>query len=354
MPAAIAAHDWASTPLGPIEQWPTVLRVVVGLLVNSAFPKCLCWGDELTMIYNDAFIDILEGKHPCLGEPILDVWEESAHTLRPVMMAALAGEAVFIEDFPVESNRSGQMDTGYFTFCYSPVRDEDGVVRGLLDTVVETTDKVKAEQLATLRNRELVHRSRNAYGLVSALVNQTVRGTHSVEEIKSALQRRITALVRAQDVLMEAPSSMGTLETVARRALAPFDDVSSRIHLNGPDVVISQDQVTTLSLALHELATNSVKYGSLSAEAGEVQIDWSLSTGKSGPLLRFEWREKNGPPVTAPKTTGFGSRIIGEVLPMSFGGQVDVDYAEEGLRLTLIAEISRQDGEQDVSSVRVA
>ncbi|WP_373353248.1 HWE histidine kinase domain-containing protein [Pseudoroseicyclus sp. CXY001] len=339
MPSAIGTKDWSSTPIGAPEDWPAALKIAVSMMLNSAFPKCLCWGDELVMIYNDAFISILGGKHPCLGRPFFDVWSEEEETLRPISAAALAGEATFIEDFPLETNRNGAFETAYFTFCYSPVCDEEGVVRGMLDTVIETTGKVRAEQMATLRNRELVHRSRNAYGLVSALVNQTIRGRTDVAEIKVALQKRIAALVRAQDVLMEAPTSLGHLENVAQRALMPFDDHVRRISLEGPEVLIGQDQVTTLSLALHELATNSVKYGALSVDDGRVDISWDVAAGATGTLLTFTWCESGGPPVTMPSSTGFGSRIIGEVLPQSFGGDVTVDYAETGLTLTLVADL---------------
>ena len=92
MAEAIEAHDWSRTPLGPIETWPPVLRIAISTMVNSAFPKCLCWGDTLISIYNDAFIQILGRKHPCLGQPFEEIWREAWDTIGPMTARALAGE----------------------------------------------------------------------------------------------------------------------------------------------------------------------------------------------------------------------------------------------------------------------
>ena len=92
MAEAIEAHDWSRTPLGPIETWPPVLRIAISTMVNSAFPKCLCWGDTLISIYNDAFIQILGRKHPCLGQPFEEIWREAWDTIGPMTARALAGD----------------------------------------------------------------------------------------------------------------------------------------------------------------------------------------------------------------------------------------------------------------------
>ena len=337
MGRAIAAHDWAATPLGAISGWPSVLKISAGTMLQSAFPKCLCWGDDLTMIYNDAFVPILGRKHPCLGMPFLEVWQETAESLAPITARALAGEATFIEDFEIHTTRSGTMESAFFTFCYSPVRDETGLVRGMLDTVVETTAKVKATSLAQLRNRELVHRSRNAYALVSALVNLTFRSGRPSEEIKSEIHKRIAALVRAQDLLMEAGATRGLLRLVAERALEPFEDGSARITITGPDIAIGREQVTALSLALHELATNSIKYGALGSLTGQVTLGWQVI----GTRFRMDWTERGGPPVQIPATQGFGSRIIRYTLPEAFGGALSLEFAPEGLHLGLTTTVDR-------------
>lgn len=340
MNRSIEAHDWASTALGPIEHWPAALRITVSTMINSAFPKCLCWGDALIMVYNDAFVPILGNKHPCLGQPFLEVWAEAADDIGPIARQALAGKSTFIEDFPLLISRGQAQEQTYFTFCYSPIKDENGRVCGMLDTVIETTDKVKAEQLSKLRNQELVHRSRNAYALVSALVNQTFRDASDPREIKRELTDRLGALVRAQDVLMESGSGGQSIAALCERALEPFLDGTDRITISGPDLAIGREQVTALGLALHELATNAVKYGALSTASGTVTLSWSVSATPVHPEATVErfclsWQETGGPAVDPPERRGFGSRIIGHTLPDAFRGTVSTEYAETGFVLTL-------------------
>jgi len=335
----IAAHDWAASPLGPIAAWPAALRVAVGMLVSSAFPKCLCWGRDLIAIYNDAFVPILAAKHPCLGRPFSDIWAEAWHEIGPIAERALAGEATYIEDFPLVINRSGTPEEANFTFCYSPVRDETGAVRGMLDTVVETTGKVRAERAALIRNRELVHRSRNAYALVSALVSQTHRHSRSLDEAQAKLQLRLASLNRAQDILARESAPEAMVGAVVDRTLDPFRSEPGAISFSGPEVWIGSDRVTALALALHEMATNASKYGALSVPEGRVDIAWHLDRAAGGPLFRFDWRESGGPLVVPSDRRGFGSFLVTQALPQEFGGDVALDHLPAGVTLRLTAQL---------------
>ncbi|MGI4855405.1 MAG: response regulator [Janthinobacterium lividum] len=150
MALAIQSFDWAATPLGAIAAWPSALRVATGMVLASKFPSCLLWGPDLIALYNDAFMPILGQKSDTLGRPFRDIWREAWAEIGPIAARALQDEATFIEDFPLEIIRHGYVEQTYFTFCYSPVRDETGQVVGIMDTVVETTGKVLAEnQLRT-------------------------------------------------------------------------------------------------------------------------------------------------------------------------------------------------------------
>ncbi|QWA30652.1 ATP-binding protein [Pseudomonas sp. RC3H12] len=146
MAARIRNHDWASTPLGPLDSWPDVLKTSVALCLASRFPQAVLWGDALITLHNDAFSEILGGKPTALGRPFSDVWQEAWSNIRHLAQHALAGEAVYIEDFPLMIERHGSPERAYFTFCYSPVRDHDGKVVGMLDTVTETTASVVANR----------------------------------------------------------------------------------------------------------------------------------------------------------------------------------------------------------------
>lgn len=335
MAEAIEAHDWSRTPLGPIETWPPVLRIAISTMVNSAFPKCLCWGDTLISIYNDAFIQILGRKHPCLGQPFEEIWREAWDTIGPMTARALAGEATFIENFELEIARFGHAETAYFTFCYSPIRDETGKVCGMLDTVIETSDAVRAEHTAQLRNRELIHRSRNSFAVVSVLIKQTHRNSETLEEAEAKILQRLSSLNRAQNVLADTRGIGAGIRQVIEGALTLFEHGDGAISAEGPDIRLGSEQVIALAMALHELGTNAAKYGALSVPDGHIAVRWEIDNSVTPGLFRLTWQENGGPPVSTPTRRGFGSFLIDKALAAQFEGDVEIDYAPSGLHLTL-------------------
>jgi len=341
MAAAIADFDWSVTPMGPIRHWPAALKVTLSIVLNSAFPKALCWGPGLITFYNDAFVPILGEKHPCLGRPFGAIWTEAWHEIGPISDKALAGQSTYVEDFPLTINRRGTPEKAYFTFCYSPVRDESGQVVGMLDTVMETTGKVHSEHLARLRNRELIHRSQNTLAVLSAMISQTHRHSSSLEEAQVKAQQRLSALSRAQDVLGDRIQGEAELADIVRHALSPFAAEGAGFEVLGPPVRIDGARVTTLSLALHELATNASKYGALSTPEGKVTVEWRLDPEAGREVLTLEWIERGGPPPVPPERTGFGTFLVLRALPQEFGGAASVDYPDEGVRLRLTAPLDR-------------
>jgi PAS domain S-box-containing protein len=127
------------------------------MMLASKFPACLVWGPDLITIYNDAFKPILGAKPEALGRPFKEVWSEVWDEIGPIAERAMAGEATFIKHFPLMVERNGYPEEAFFTFCYSPVRDENGAIVGFLDTVVETTTEVKT-RVALQADREHLHR----------------------------------------------------------------------------------------------------------------------------------------------------------------------------------------------------
>jgi PAS domain S-box-containing protein len=147
LPALIRNHDWSGSPLGPPAKWPASLRTLVGFMLTSRFPMFLVWGDELTCLYNDAYAPILGTKHPAaLGRRFQEVWFEIWEDIRPLVEQALSGEAVYHENLPLTMLRKGYEEQAYFTFTYSPVRDEAGEIGGMFVTCIETTAQVLAER----------------------------------------------------------------------------------------------------------------------------------------------------------------------------------------------------------------
>lgn len=328
----VATHDWSATPLGPIEDWPPALKITVSLVLRSGFATCLCWGSEHIAIYNDAFVPILGEKGDCLGLPFPIIWKEAWSSIGPMAARALAGEATFIKDFPLRVNRDASgLSEAHFTFAYSPVVDEEGRVCGFMDTVVETTDRVRFEQRAAISNRELVHRVKNSYALVTAIVRQIARRATSVEDLRDKLVGRLTDMGHAQDILSLRSGGQATVTEVVNHLQERMDGMGERFVISGPAVSLSDDETFALTLALFELATNSTKYGALSSDEGRVRVDWALAERRQDWGFTLSWREEGGPPVAPPQNRGFGSFLVKQLLAAEFGGEVTVDYPREGV-----------------------
>jgi PAS domain S-box-containing protein len=146
------SRDWSHSPLGPPGTWSQSLRTVVGLLLQSRFPMFVAWGAELGFLYNDSYAEILGDKHPdALGKRFHDIWSEIWSDISPLIDAAMRGEASYREDLPLVMNRKGYDEQTWFTFSYSPVRDESGRVAGMFCACSETTQTVLAQK--TLERR---------------------------------------------------------------------------------------------------------------------------------------------------------------------------------------------------------
>ncbi|MGO4524917.1 PAS domain S-box protein [Microvirga sp. 2MCAF35] len=150
MGALMRRHDWSTSPLGPPEGWPQSLRTVVSLMLTSKFPMFVAWGPRLAFLYNDGYRPIFGAKHPhALGLPFVDVWSEIWHDIEPLVTKALAGEATYHEDMHLVMERNGYPEDTWYTFSYSPVRDETGGIGGMFCACTETTQEVKSR--ATLK-----------------------------------------------------------------------------------------------------------------------------------------------------------------------------------------------------------
>jgi signal transduction histidine kinase/DNA-binding response OmpR family regulator len=151
--AEMRRKDWASTLLGDARYWPQSLRTSLSICLNSRMPVLVWWGRDLLMLYNDAYRQIISGKHPAaLGQPGRECWPEIWHVIGPMLDAVLSrGESTFSEDLMLPLERKGFPEECYFTFSYSPIRDEAGRVGGVFCSVVETTSQV----LAVRRTRTL-------------------------------------------------------------------------------------------------------------------------------------------------------------------------------------------------------
>ena len=332
----VREFDWSSTPLGPPAQWPAELKTAVGFILESRFPAAIVWGPGLVTIYNEAFRPILGDKPEAMGRSFAEVWAEACNEIAPIAARAFAGEATYIENFPLEIDRSGRLEKAWFTFCYSPIRLADGTIAGMMDTVVETSQTVRARADLELLNHELGHRLNNTLAMVQAIAQQTLRDVTPREAV-DAFRARLTALSLAHQVLLQQNWTATSLGEVAQGTLAPLDGLK-QIALDGPEVLIGSRTAMTLSLILHELATNAAKYGALSVPDGRVALWWTTD----GEMLQLRWKEASGPEVREPSRKGFGSRLTD--MGLASGGVVRRRYPSSGFEVELdapLAELSR-------------
>jgi PAS domain S-box-containing protein len=147
MSERIREHDWAGTLLGPLGEWPQPLKTLVAVMLGSNQPIFITWGTEQTLLYNDAYREILALKHPgALGRSFLDVWDEVRSDLIPTIEQGYAGQPVHMDDFELLMHRRGYPEETHFAFSYTPVRDDSGCVAGIFCSCTEITCQVLSER----------------------------------------------------------------------------------------------------------------------------------------------------------------------------------------------------------------
>ncbi|MDQ2773624.1 MAG: PAS domain-containing protein [Acidobacteriota bacterium] len=161
--------DWSKTPLGPPETWPQTLKTQINICLNSRFAILIWWGPALVMLYNDRYREIIGDKHPvAMGQAGAECWPEIWDMIGPMLRGVFEqGEATWADDLYLPLNRKGYREECFFTFSYSPIRDESGAVVGIFTPVQETTEKVIGERrLRTLS--DLAFRASKAKSIEAA------------------------------------------------------------------------------------------------------------------------------------------------------------------------------------------
>jgi two-component sensor histidine kinase len=175
---------------------------------------------------------------------------------------------------------------------------------------------------------ELDHRVKNALGNVRSISRQIARVAPDVAAFEAAFEARLKALAAAHDLLARSSWKGAEIRELAGAHLQPFVSPDGpRLVMQGPDLTVSAEAASSLSLMLHELTTNAVKYGALSTPAGEVRLGWTRDMASGDVVL--DWRERGGPKVEPPKRKGFGTTLIAKLL----AGRGLMDFAPEGLHV---------------------
>ena len=174
---------------------------------------------------------------------------------------------------------------------------------------------------------ELAHRAKNLLAVVQAIARQTAPQSETIEDYVSRLAARIQGLAHTHDLIADEDWHGVTLDDLAARQLSPFvEEERTRVHYEGPHLVLSPVAAQNIGLALHELATNAVKHGALSVAQGQITLAWQHTP----PRLHIMWRERAGPPVMAPSRKGFGHVVLARLTPEALNGQATLAFSPDG------------------------
>jgi PAS domain S-box-containing protein len=220
----------------------------------------------------------------------------------------------------------------------SPVRGESGDVVQYFASFVDLTKHKDDEARSKLLIDELNHRVKNTLSMVQSIVWLSMRTASDPEVVRQAIESRLFALSRSHDLLTRENWESAGLLDIVHDAMEPFRFAKARVErvvFKGENIRFPPKAAMALGIVFNELATNAVKYGALSNEAGSVLIEWTKEQTPAGGRILLNWQEKDGPPVTPPSHTGFGSRVIERSLASELHGTVDLDYRPDGLVFTM-------------------
>ncbi len=217
--------------------------------------------------------------------------------------------------------------------------DDMGIIgRVMFGVFLDVTERKQAEETRELLAGEMSHRVKNLFAVASALTSIAARSATTTDGMARDLTQRLTALGRAHDLVRPVPGEGGKVARLADLLgvlLGPYDTtgaVGDRIRVESPDVQVGEAAATTVALIVHELATNSLKYGALSASGGSLDIRCAARPGE----VALVWTECSGPPAAAPAgPPGFGTRLVSRSVSGQLGGSLDRDWRAEGLAVTL-------------------
>ena len=291
--------------------------------------------------FNQAAID-LSGRVPELGS---DKWcvtwrlyspdgTPMPHEECPMAMALKEGRAIRGMEAIAERPDGTRLP---FIPYPTPLHGADGRVVGAINMLVDISERKAAEMRQKVLIDELNHRVKNTLATVQALVRQTARHALSTEAFVDTFEARIMALARTHDLLTRRHWEGANLADLLQEVLAPYAGASDRLKIDGPLVNLSPRMAVAMTMALNELATNTAKYGALSAQSGILDIKWEVEPGDQPDCaaLVLEWIETGGPVVSPPKRRGFGTRLMERCIETDLDGRLALTFDPAGVRCHL-------------------
>ncbi len=216
---------------------------------------------------------------------------------------------------------------------------DDRRAAALVGASRDISERKLGEERQQLMLHELNHRVKNTLATVQSIAMQAIRTAPDLDTAGKLIEARLVSLARGHDILTRESWSGAELSDVVTMALAPFRGDDDVFEIDGEPVRVAPQQALALSMALHELSTNAVKYGALSRPGGRVFVEWRVSEEADGPTLTFRWRESGGPPVEPPRRRGFGARLLERGIGGDLRGITRLDYLPTGVVFEAVASL---------------
>ncbi|MER8576116.1 PAS domain-containing protein [Mesorhizobium sp. M1338] len=226
-----------------------------------------------------------------------------------------------------------------------PIRDPDGSIIGAVQISLDISERKRGEEQRQLLVNELNHRVKNTMAVVQSIANQTIRNATDLAEAGLNLSSRLVSLAKAHDILTRENWSGADLGDLITNSIKPHAALD-RFQICGEAVWLPPNMTLSFALALHELATNAIKYGALSNSTGTVSIAWKV-VGDGVRHLELEWREEGGPPVARVVDKGFGTQLLKRVFAHESAGGVVLNFEKAGLRCTFHLNLTEAEAEDD-------
>lgn len=346
----------------------TILREVASTCVRADLSTDECFGRiidaaialtgakkaNLQVLEHEAGTFKIAAQHG-FEVPFLTFFAHGLNGASACAAAMRSGQQIVVDDvmasaiFVGQASQKAMTDAGVRAVTSTPLVSSKGIVLGIISTHFATPhrpderelrfmsllarqaadylERKHAEEAQQILVRELQHRRNNLLAVVYSIVHGSFSKSRSLEEAKTAVETRLRALVRANQQLSGSNWVGLDLRSIVRLELAPFIEQAT---IEGNHLMLPPRAAQDLALAVHELATNAVKYGALSIAAGRVSVSWAVQQDGAHNLLKFTWRESNGPPVVAPTRHGFGSSLLKAIC-----SGARIEFAQDGLSCEL-------------------
>jgi PAS domain S-box-containing protein len=221
-----------------------------------------------------------------------------------------------------------------YDYIFTPVIGLNGEVEAIAGSTRDVTERKQQEQRMQLMVNELNHRVKNSLVMIQSLIRQSMRGSSGMQEAQEKIDARILALSTTHNVLTREGWHSADLTEIVSCAIAPYAVEEGRFQISGGSCRLSPHKAVALSMALHELCSNALKYGALSVPEGTVRIAWQrdVSAAAKGKGMVLDWQEAGGPVPRPDSVKGFGTRLLEQGLSHDLGGATVLAFAPEGVR----------------------